>query len=138
MNRVAQHPVQAFVAALGAVAVLSIMDAVMKHLVLAIGIVAVSVWRASANLAISAGALSAAPADVARPGRRCGSTSRAASIVTVMAFLFFWGIGRVPLAQAIALTFIAPLIALLLAAFFLNERIGPRSIARARSPPSPA
>ena len=37
-------------------------------------------------------------------------------VVTVMAGLFFWGIGRVPLAQAIALTFIAPLIALLLAA----------------------
>ena len=54
MRRVT-HPVQGFLAALGAVAVLSIMDAVMKHLVLAIGIVAVSVWRAVANLAISAG-----------------------------------------------------------------------------------
>jgi S-adenosylmethionine uptake transporter len=50
-------------------------------------------------------------------------------IVTVMAFLFFWGIGRVPLAQAIALTFIAPLIALMLAALFLREKIGTRSIA---------
>jgi len=50
-------------------------------------------------------------------------------IVTVMAFLFFWGIGRVPLAQAIALTFIAPLIALLLAALVLDEHIGSRSIA---------
>jgi S-adenosylmethionine uptake transporter len=45
-----------------------------------------------------------------------------------MAALFFWGIGRVPLAQSIALTFIAPLIAMLLAALFLDERIGPRSI----------
>ena len=45
-------------------------------------------------------------------------------IVAVMAFLFFWGIGRVPLAQAIALTFIAPLISLLLAAVFLHEKIG--------------
>jgi S-adenosylmethionine uptake transporter len=45
-----------------------------------------------------------------------------------MAFLFFWGIGRVPLAQAIALTFIAPLIAVLLAAVFLHERIGSRSL----------
>jgi S-adenosylmethionine uptake transporter len=49
-------------------------------------------------------------------------------IVTVMAALFFWGIGRVPLAQAIALTFIAPLIAMLLAAWTLDERIGRRSI----------
>jgi S-adenosylmethionine uptake transporter len=45
-----------------------------------------------------------------------------------MAALFFWGIGRVPLAQAIALTFIAPLIAMLLASLFLDERIGPSSI----------
>jgi S-adenosylmethionine uptake transporter len=52
-------------------------------------------------------------------------------IVTVMAALFFWGIGRVPLAQAIALTFIAPLIAMLLAALFLDERIGMSSIAGA-------
>jgi S-adenosylmethionine uptake transporter len=46
----------------------------------------------------------------------------------VMAALFFWGIGRVPLAQAIALTFIAPLIAMLLAAASLDERIGRSSI----------
>ena len=51
MNRVAQHPVQAFVVALAAVGVLSVMDAVMKALVLAIGIYAVSVWRSSVNLA---------------------------------------------------------------------------------------
>jgi S-adenosylmethionine uptake transporter len=49
-------------------------------------------------------------------------------VVTVMAGLFFWGIGRVPLAQALALTFIAPLIALLLASLFLHEHIGRKSI----------
>ena len=48
--------------------------------------------------------------------------------MTGLAFLFFWGIGRVPLAQAIALTFIGPLIALLLAGVFLKEHIGSRSI----------
>src|SRR4029079_19767435 len=49
-------------------------------------------------------------------------------VVTAMAFLFFWGIGRIPLAQAIALTFIAPLIAMILASVFLHEKIGRRSI----------
>ena len=49
MNRVAQHPVKAFAAALAAVGVLSIMDAVMKGLVIAIGIVAISVWRSIAT-----------------------------------------------------------------------------------------
>jgi S-adenosylmethionine uptake transporter len=128
VNRVAQHSLKAFAVALGAVAVLSIMDAVMKHLVLAIGIFAVSVWRSLANLAVSA--LLYLPRRATWPE---GKTLRVhvgrGIVVTVMAFLFFWGIGRVPLAQGIALTFIAPLIALLLAAIFLKERIGSRSIA---------
>lgn len=128
MNRVAQHPVKAFAIALLAVAALSIMDAVMKHLVLAIGIIAVSVWRAAANMAISAALY--LPRSKAWPSRSNLKIHVWRSvIVTIMAFLFFWGIGRVPLAQAIALTFIAPLIALLLAAVVLDEHIGSRSIA---------
>jgi S-adenosylmethionine uptake transporter len=128
VNRVAQHPIKAFAVALVAVGALSIMDAVMKHLVLAIGIVAVTVWRALANLAISAALY--LPTRERWPGRRALRIHIARSVVvTVMAFLFFWGIGRVHLAQAIALTFIAPLIALLLAALFLGERIGRLSIA---------
>ncbi len=128
MNRVDQHPVRAFAAALVAVAALSIMDAVMKHLVIAIGIIAVSVWRALANLGISAALY--LPTRTTWPSRRALKIHVARSVVvTVMAFLFFWGIGRVHLAQAIALTFIAPLIALLLAAVFLGERIGRLSIA---------
>ena len=124
--------------ALGAVAVLSIMDAVMKHLVLVIGIVAVSVWRALANLVAQRRALSAARARRGRAGTTLRIHVARGVVVTVMAFLFFWGIGRVPLAQAIALTFIAPLIALLLAALFLR-RAHRLALARsARSPPSPA
>ncbi|MEM1153826.1 MAG: DMT family transporter [Pseudomonadota bacterium] len=49
-------------------------------------------------------------------------------IVSLMAFLFFWGLVRVPLAEAVALSFIAPLIALYFAAVMLKEKIGPRSI----------
>jgi S-adenosylmethionine uptake transporter len=37
--------------------------------------------------------------------------------------LFFWGLVRVPMAQGVALTFLAPLIALYLAAAMLGERI---------------
>ncbi|HWJ38880.1 MAG TPA: DMT family transporter [Sphingomicrobium sp.] len=126
MNRVIQRPIQGFAAALGAVAVLSIMDAIMKHLVLAIGIVAVSIWRAAANLGLSA--ILYLPRRGSWPDRRTMRVHVARSIiVTVMAALFFWGIGRVPLAQGIALTFIAPLIAMLLAAATLDERIGRNS-----------
>jgi S-adenosylmethionine uptake transporter len=127
VNRAPQLPVQGFLAALGAVAVLSIMDAVMKHLVLVIGLVAVSVWRAAANLGVSA--VLYLPRPGSWPDRRTLRLHVVRSvIVTVMAALFFWGIGRVPLAQAIALTFIAPLIAMLLAAWTLDEHIGRRSI----------
>src|SRR3954463_4135843 len=103
------------------------MDAVMKHLVLVIGIFAVSVWRAAANLLV-AGAIYL-PRRGRWPDKKVMRVHIARSlIVTIMAFLFFWGIGRVPLAQAIALTFIAPLIALLLAALVLQEHVGRRSI----------
>jgi len=122
-----QHPVQGFLAALGAVAVLSAMDAVMKHLVLVIGIFAVSVWRSFVNVGMAS--VLYFPRKSQWPTRRTLALHVARGVlVTALAFLFFWGIGRVSLAQAIALTFIGPLIALLLAAAFLHERIGPRSI----------
>lgn len=128
MSRAKHNPLEGFLAALAAVAVLSVMDAVMKHLVLAIGIVAVSIWRAAANLTLST--LLYLRGRKAWPDRKTLRVHVIRGIdVTIMAALFFWGIGRVPLAQAIALTFIAPLIALLLAAFFLDERIGRGSIA---------
>lgn len=128
MNRVAQHPLQAFLAALAAVAVLSIMDAAMKHLVLAIGLFAVSIWRSLLNLALTAALY--LPRRTPWPSRPTLRIHIVRGVVMmVMAGLFFWGIGRVHLAQAIALTFIAPLIALLLAAAFLHERVGPRSVA---------
>jgi S-adenosylmethionine uptake transporter len=130
VKRVEHYPLAAFAAALAAVAVLSIMDAVMKHLVLTIGIFAVTVWRAVVNLAISSALF--LPLRKRLPSRRIMWMHISRSIVvTTMAVLFFWGIGRVPLAQAIALTFIAPLIAMVLAPLFLDEHLSARSIAGA-------
>jgi S-adenosylmethionine uptake transporter len=127
VNRAASLPINPFAVTLLAVGSLSIMDAVMKHLVLAIGIIAVSVWRSAANLALSALLYLPRRLPPPRPATAKIHVGRGV-LVTVMAFLFFWGIGRVPLAQAIALSFIAPLLALLLAGLFLHEQIGPRSI----------
>jgi S-adenosylmethionine uptake transporter len=127
VKSVAQQTGKAFAVALGAVALLSLMDAVMKHLVIAIGIIAVSIWRSLANLGLSAALY--LPRRLPWPDRTTLKIHVARGVLgTVMAFLFFWGIGRVPLAQAIALTFIAPLIALVLASVFLKEQIGRRSI----------
>lgn len=127
MNRVAQHPVQGFVAALAAVAVLSVMDAVMKHLVLALGLFTVSVWRSTANLFFSSALY--LPRRKSWPARKTLLIHVCRGVdVTIMAGLFFWGIARVPLAQALALTFIAPLIAMMLAPLFLKERLNARLI----------
>lgn len=103
------------------------MDAVMKHLVLAIGLVAVSVWRSAANLSLSTFLYLPKRGAWPKPTTLRIHVLRSV-IVTIMAALFFWGIGRVPLAQAIALTFIAPLIAMFLAAVSLEERIPPNSV----------
>jgi S-adenosylmethionine uptake transporter len=128
VNRVAQHPVLAFAVALAAVGILSIMDALMKALVIALGIYAVSIWRSVVTLAMAG--LLYLPRRLPWPSKKIMRIHIGrGAVVMVMAALFFWGIGRVPLAQAIALTFIAPLIALVLAAVFLRESIGPRSIA---------
>jgi S-adenosylmethionine uptake transporter len=128
MNRVRQQPLLAFVVALGAVAVLSIMDAVMKGLVIALGIYVTSVWRAL--LGLVTGALIYLPRRKAWPDR---ATLRLhigrGVVITFMGVAFFWGLARTPMAQAIALTFIAPLIALGLSAIFLGERIAGKTVA---------
>ena len=49
-------------------------------------------------------------------------------VVAFMGLSFFYAIVRLPLAEAIAISFIAPLIALFLAAILLGEKIEPRSV----------
>jgi S-adenosylmethionine uptake transporter len=49
-------------------------------------------------------------------------------IIVFMSYLFFWGLARVPLAEAIALSFIAPIIALYLAVVFLGETVHRQAI----------
>lgn len=49
-------------------------------------------------------------------------------VISIMAFLFFWGLKYLPVAEAIGLSFIAPLIALYLAAAILKERVSGKSV----------
>jgi S-adenosylmethionine uptake transporter len=51
------------------------------------------------------------------------------TVTAVMATMFFYGIARVPLAEGVALSFIAPLITLYLAAVLLGEKISASAIA---------
>jgi S-adenosylmethionine uptake transporter len=99
------------------------MDAVMKGLVLAIGTFATMFWRNLIGIGLSGAAY--LPRRSRWPSRATLRIHVARGVLsTAMGFLFFWGIGRVPLAQAIALAFIAPLIALFLAAVMLKESVG--------------
>jgi S-adenosylmethionine uptake transporter len=116
-----------FVVATLGIATFSMMDAVMKGLSVAIGAYNTLLWRTLAG-ALLGGAIFL--------GRRMAWPARATMQIhlvrgllsSLMAVLFFWGLVRVPLAQGVALAFIAPLIALYLAAILLGERIERRAI----------
>jgi S-adenosylmethionine uptake transporter len=116
-----------FAVAAAGIALFSVMDAVMKHLVLAIGAYNAIFWR---NLAgATFGGLAFLGAGGRWPARRAMRIHLLrGAISSVMAFLFFWGLARVPLAQGVALAFVAPLIALYLAAIILKEQISRRAI----------
>ena len=120
-------PLAAFFVGVLGIALFSGMDAVMKGLVLAIGTLATMFWRNLIGIGLS-GALYLRRSAV-WPSRSTMKIHIARGVLsTAMGFLFFWGLGRVPLAQAVALAFIAPLIALYLASVLLNEDIGRRTV----------
>jgi S-adenosylmethionine uptake transporter len=109
------------VATLG-IALFSGMDAVMKHLALAIGTYNALLWRTSAGTLVAAAFFLGARSPW--PGRPALRVHLVRGLIGApMALLFFWGLARVPMAQAIALAFVAPLIALYLAAILLKEKI---------------
>jgi S-adenosylmethionine uptake transporter len=114
------------VATLG-IATFAAMDAVMKGLALAIGAYNAVFWRMLIGLALSA-ILYFAQKRV-RPTREAMRFHIIRGLVgSVMALTFFWGIARMPLAEAVALTFIAPLLSLYLAAVLLNEPVGKTAV----------
>jgi S-adenosylmethionine uptake transporter len=114
------------VAALG-IALFCVMDTLMKGMVLAFGVYNAMLWRSLVGVGIG-GSLYALSGrgwptrDVVRLHLWRGV------VVAGMALLWFWSLGHLPLAEAIALSFIAPLIALYLAAVMLGERIGRSAI----------
>jgi S-adenosylmethionine uptake transporter len=127
MQRSPHNPLVAFLVGVLGIALFSGMDAVMKGLVLAIGTLTTMFWRNLAGIGIS-GVLYL-PRRKSWPSPSTMRIHLARGFLsTGMGFLFFWGIGRVPLAQAVALAFVAPLIALYLAAVLLHEKVGAKTI----------
>ena len=122
-----ENPLPAYAATVAGIALFSIMDMVMKGLTLAIGTFPTLLWRSLIGIA-----LAAIPFFLTRNPWPRGTALRLhllrGTMMVPMAVLFFWGLARVPMAQAVALTFIAPLIALVLAALILKEPIGKRTV----------
>jgi S-adenosylmethionine uptake transporter len=125
MRRVS--PALAFLVAVIGIATFSCLDAVMKGLVIKIGAFTTIFWRNLAGV-LASGAIYAF--------KRTPLPSRAAfklhltrgAVSTVMSFAFFWGLARIPMAQAVAITFIAPLLSLFLSSVLLGERITSKAI----------
>jgi S-adenosylmethionine uptake transporter len=109
------------------IALFSAMDAVMKGLAISLGAYNAVFWRMLVGLLL-AGILYAA-ARAPRPSPAAMRFHIIRGLVgSVMALTFFWGIARLPLAEAVALTFIAPLVSLYLAAVLLREPVGRQAV----------
>ncbi len=123
-----QRPLVPFLVACLGIGSFSLMDAVMKGLVLRIDVYNALFWRSLAAIAILA-----LPYLIWRRRRHPTRAAlrihaRRALVLLPMGLSFFWALGRLPLAEAIALSFIAPVIALYLAALLLGETIGRSAI----------
>jgi drug/metabolite transporter (DMT)-like permease len=120
-------PVIPFLIACAGIATFSAMDVLMKGLSIDIGAYNAVLWRTGAGTILS-GAIYFA----SRPAMPDRATLRIHAVrslfVAGMAVSFFWALARLPMAEAIAIAFIAPLATLYMAAIFLGEKIGPRSI----------
>ena len=110
-----------------AICLLSGMDAAMKTLVIAVGVYNTVLWRSLVATVVAGAVWSAGPRS--RPTLAVLRLhALRAAIVGIVLLCFFWGLARLPLAEAIGLSFVAPLFALFLAALLLGERIRPQAI----------
>ncbi len=127
MSRPAPSIVIPFATACLGIALFSVMDAYMKGLAQELGAYNAMFWRILIGVVL--GAVLFMIRREKWPGR---GTMRLhmlrGSIAAVMATTFFYGIARVPLAEGVALSFIAPLITLYLAAVMLGEKISSGAI----------
>ncbi len=121
------HPLFPYLVAAVAIASFSLMDALMKQASIMVGAYNALFYRSLVGTALIlpvwriAGGRRPAPA-VLRIHLLRGAVSAA------MALLFFYSLVRLPIAEAIAISFIAPLLALYLAAAMLGERIGRKAV----------
>jgi S-adenosylmethionine uptake transporter len=116
-----------FLSVAAGIATFSTMDAVMKNASIMAGVYVAVIGRNVIGSALMAPIWRAAGGRWPRGAALRIHLLRSA-VAACMAPLFFWGLVRVPMAEAMALSFIAPLIALYLAAVMLGETIRPAAV----------
>jgi S-adenosylmethionine uptake transporter len=110
-----------------AIFLLSAMDAAMKSLVIALGVYNTVLWRSLLATLVAGAGWSAGPRSrPSIPVLRLHALRTVVIGITIVSF--FWGLARLPLAEAIGLSFVAPLFALFLAALLLGEQIRRQAI----------
>ena len=118
-----QRPVLPFLAALAGVGFLSLMDAFMKEAALASGVYTASLLR-SLMAAMMAAPLWLTSGFVWPRWPVMKLHIERGIVSAMMALTFFFALTRLPIAEAIAISFVAPLLALYFARIFLGETIG--------------
>ncbi len=113
---------------LAGIALLSIMDALIKGVVASLPVVEVAFLRYVVGSCVMTGIVA-----VRRPGWPRKDTIRAnavrAILVVITAVCFFYALGQLPLAETLILSFVSPLFTALLAALLLGERLSGRILA---------
>jgi len=107
---------------LAGVALYSVMDAMMKGASLSVGAYSALLWRSLMALAGTMPLWRLRGGQWPQPHALRLHLTRGL-VAAGMALSFFWGLTRLPIAEAIAISFVAPLFALFLAAVLLGERI---------------
>jgi drug/metabolite transporter (DMT)-like permease len=124
----APRPLLPILIAFAGVGLLSVMDAFMKEAALLAGAFTATLLRSALGAAIIA------PIWLARgpawPSRAVLKLHLERGVISAfMALTFFFALTRLPLAETIALSFIAPIVALYLASVLLGETISSKAIA---------
>lgn len=112
-----------FLVAAAGIALFSLMDVAMKSLSISIGAFAAVFWRNIIGTLMT-GSIFLARRESWPSPQNLRLHMRRAIVVAVMSVTFFWALARMPIAEAIGLSFFAPVMALYMAAILLGEKIG--------------
>ncbi|MFC3173024.1 DMT family transporter [Novosphingobium bradum] len=125
-----RHPLAPVLAVIVAIGLFATMDALMKRASIETGVLPSLLARSALGAMVLWPAWRWRAAGQGWPGGAALRLHGLRGLVAAgMTGAYFWGIVRTPLAEAIAISFIAPLIALFLAAAMLGERLRREAVA---------